>query len=36
MIIQTKVNLAVARKIGILHTDCEYIGFIDNDVFITK
>jgi glycosyltransferase involved in cell wall biosynthesis len=36
MIIQTKVNLAVARKIGILHTDCEYIGFIDDDVFITK
>jgi glycosyltransferase involved in cell wall biosynthesis len=36
VIIQTNANLAIARKIGILHTDCEFIGFIDDDVFITK
>jgi glycosyltransferase involved in cell wall biosynthesis len=35
-IIRTNANLAIARKIGILHTDCEFIAFIDDDVFITN
>lgn len=36
VIVQTKVNLAWARKIGVEHADCEIIAFIDDDVFISK
>ena len=36
VIIQTNANLAMARKIGIMYTNCEFIAFIDDDVFITK
>jgi len=36
VIVQTKANLAWARRIGIEYADCEIIAFIDDDVFISE
>jgi len=36
IVIQTKANLAVARKIGIEHVDTRYFAFVDDDVELCK